>query len=308
MKFDLFYDSRGSGRIHGCRWMPKGEPRAVLQIVHGIAEHIECYEPLVKYLNAMGYVVVAEDHMGHGRSISEECPQGYFAGGWFAAVEDTCQLMRYTMGKFPDLPYILFGHSMGSFLVRTILAKYPSSGISAAVICGTGWQGSAMLRTASALCDAVCRVQGEEKPSPMLQKLMFGGYNKRIDGPKTDNDWLSRDRKFVDFYNDDPLCGFVPTAGLVRDMMQGITYIQKPDSLNAMRKDLPVLFIAGSDDPVGSYGDGVELCAQAFRDAGMERVAMKLYPECRHVIHQELNKLEVFADLTNWISSVTGIL
>lgn len=303
MKYDLFYGSKGGGRIHGCRWEPQGAPKAVVQIVHGIAEHIGRFEPLAIYLNALGYVVVAEDHMGHGRSISEECPQGYFKGGWFAAVEDTRTLMKYSMSKYPGVPYVLIGISMGSFMVRTMLAKYPDSGISGAVICGTAWQDKHLLKTARTVCKLVCRTAGEEKPSPMLQKLMFGSYNKGIQKPQSPNAWMCRDANVVCAYDEDPLCGFAATAGLYRDMMEGIAYIQQPEHIGAMDKYLPVLFIAGDRDPVGNFGKGVEICAEAFREAGMEHVTVKLYPESRHDVLNELDKLAVWTDLTDWIES-----
>ena len=303
MKYDLFYGSKGGGRIHGCRWEPQGSPKGVIQIVHGIAEHIERFEPLAIYLSSLDYVVVAEDHMGHGRSISEECPRGYFKGGWFAAVEDTKTLMKYTMTKYPGVPYVILGISMGSFMVRTLLAKYPASGISGAVICGTAWQDKTLLNTARMACNLICRTAGEEKPSPMLQKLMFGTYNKGIVKPQSPNSWLCRDEDVVMAYDEDPLCGFAAAAGLYRDMMEGISYIQDPDHIGAMEKTLPVLFIAGDRDPVGNYGKGVEACAEAFCSAGMEQVTVKLYPEDRHDVLNELDKLTVWTDLTDWIES-----
>lgn len=305
MKYDLFYGSKGGGRIHGCRWEPQGQPKGVVQIVHGIAEYIERFEPLAIYLNSVGYVVVAEDHMGHGRSISADCPQGYFKGGWFAAAEDTRTLMKYTMGKYPGLPYVMLGISMGSFMVRTLLAKYPDDRISGAVICGTAWQDSALLNTARQACVFVCRTAGEDRPSTLLQKLMFGGYNKGIRKPGSPNAWLCRDADVVRAYDEDPLCGFAATAGLYRDMMEGIAYIQTPEHIAAMEKTLPVLFIAGDRDPVGNYGKGVTLCAKAFQDAGMEQVTVKLYPECRHDVLNELEKLTVWMDLVEWMEDCT---
>lgn len=301
MKYDLFYGSKGGGRIHGCRWEPDTKPRAVVQIVHGIAEHIERFESLVRDLNKEGFVVVAEDHMGHGRSIGEECPQGYFKGGWFAAVEDTRTLMRYTMNKYPALPYVLLGISMGSFMVRTILAKYPDSGISGAVLCGTAWQDKALLLTGRTACNMVCRLSGEKTPSEMLQKLLFGGYNKGIERASSPNAWLCSESDVVRAYDEDPLCGFPATAGLYRDMMDGLVYVQDPAHLAAMNKQLPVLFVAGDRDPVGNYGKGVEACAQAFQDAGMEQVTVKLYPGDRHDVLNEQDREVVRADLIDWI-------
>ena len=140
MRQDIWYDSKGAGSIHACRWIPEGQPRAVLQILHGIAEFVERYDDFASFLNSKGILVVAEDHMGHGQSINGEGIQGYFHGGWFTAVEDSMQLLEDTRKEYPELPYILFGHSMGSFMARTILCKYPDCGLTAAVICGTGWQ------------------------------------------------------------------------------------------------------------------------------------------------------------------------
>lgn len=300
MRSDFFMDSPG-GRLHGCRWAPEGAPRAVVQIVHGIAEHVERYDDFANFLTARGCLVVAEDHMGHGGSVAEGDPMGYFEGGWFTAVACSYRLLTETRREYPDVPYILFGHSMGSFMARTILCKYPDSGIAAAVICGTGWQPRAAMPAVIKLVDTVCKREGEKKPSPTLEKLVFGSYNRRVEHPRTPNDWLTRDERIVDAYNSDPKCGFTPTAGLMRDMMIGIRYIEEPDSLANMKKDLPVFFIAGGDDPVGSYGRGVKKAEEAFRKAGMTDVACKIYPLGRHEILNEINREEVYGDVFAWI-------
>lgn len=302
MRTDFYFDSCGAGRIHGCRWTPDGEPKAVLQIVHGIAEYIERYDDFAAFLNGLGYLVVAEDHMGHGKSIGKDGVQGYFHGGWFTAVEDTYKLLQTTKAEFPELPYVLFGHSMGSFMTRTILEKHPDSGISACVICGTGWQPRALLAAAIPVCELVCKNDGAQNPSPKLQNLVFGSYNKRVEHPRTEFDWLNRNSKCVDAYIADPLCGFTASAGLLRDMLTGIAYIERPESLAAMRKDLPVFFISGGDDPVGNYGKGVQQAAAAFRKAGMTNVSVRIYPLCRHEILNEINKQEIYEDVAQWLA------
>lgn len=304
MRTDFFFKSGSGARLHGCRWTPDSQVRAVLQIVHGIAEYVERYDGFANFLNRQGILVVAEDHMGHGKSISQECPQGYFAGGWQTAVDDTYRLTRDTMAEFRDVPFILFGHSMGSFMARTILAKYPDSGITAAVICGTGWQPAPVLAAGKAACALVCRAKGERAPSPLLQAMAFGTYNRKVEYPRTPYDWLSRDNSVVNAYKADPLCGFTPTAGLMRDMMEGIAYIQREENLAKMGKALPVLFIAGGDDPVGSYGAGVRTAAEAFRKAGMERVDVRIYPLCRHELLNEINREEIMDDVSRWIDGV----
>lgn len=301
MREDFWYDSKGAGKIHGCRWTPEESPRAVVQIVHGIAEYVERYDEFAAYLNGLGFLVVAEDHMGHGQSVGENGIQGYFHGGWFTAVEDTMTLLRETQAAYPDIPYVLFGHSMGSFMARTILCKYPDSGISAAVICGTGWQPAALLPPVTRFIEAVCRKDGEDQPSAFLENLVFGSYNRRVEHPRTAYDWLSRDAKIVDAYIAHPMCGFTPTAGLLREMMKGLTFIEKPAHLEAMKKDLPVFFVAGGDDPVGSYGKGVRHTVSQFKKAGMTDVSCRIYPLCRHEILNEINRREIFEDIGGWI-------
>lgn len=301
MEKEFYLDSLGAGKIRCKIWLPDGEPKGVVQLIHGIAEHIDRYDDFAHYLNKAGFVVTAEDHMGHGKSASQGGSiQGYFHGGWFTAVEDSYMLTKKTMADFPGVPYFLFGHSMGSFLTRTILCKHPDSDIRAAVICGTGWQPRAVLPMGIALCKAACASDGETKPAKALDKAVFGSYNKRVEHPRTSFDWLTRDASVVDAYIADPMCGFVASAGLLRDMMTGIAYIERPDSLAAMNKELPVFFIAGGDDPVGAYSKGVHKSVQAFRNAGVKDVKEKIYPLGRHEILNEINKKEVYEDVLNY--------
>ena len=302
MRTDFYFDSVGAGKIHCCRWTPEGEIRAVVQIVHGIAEYIERYDDFANYLNARGWLVVAEDHMGHGQSINGEGVQGYFHGGWFSAVADTYQLLKMTKEAYPGVPYVLFGHSMGSFMTRSILCKYPDSGISAAVICGTGWQPGVVVTAGIGICQAVCKKTGEQNPNEKLQNLVFGSYNSRVEHPRTPYDWLSRDKKIVDDYISQPLCGFTASCGLLRDMLIGIRFVQRKENLARMNQELPVLFLSGGDDPVGNYGKGVRQAAKAFRDAGMKHVTERVYPLGRHEILNEINRDEVYQHTADWIA------
>lgn len=278
--------------------------KGVVQILHGIAEHAQRYQDFATYLNSLGYLVVADDHMGHGKSGGEGCVQGYFYGGWFSAIGDSYQLLMTTKAEFPDVPYILFGHSMGSFMARTILIKYPNCGIAGAMICGTGWMPDTVLKAGYATAKTICRFGNEMKPSGILHKLMFGAYNRRVEHPRTAYDWLNRDSAEVDRYIEDPLCGFQETAGLARDMLEGILFIQQSENLKLMKAQLPVHFIAGGDDPVGDYGDGVRKTAEMFQNSGMEKVSCRIYPLCRHEILNEINKYEIYEDIGEWIKSV----
>lgn len=303
MRNDFWFDSCGKGKIHCCRWLPEGAPRAIVQPIHGIAEFIERYDGFAEFLNAHGIAVVAEDHMGHGQSIDGGSTKAYFHGGWFAAVDDSYRLAKDTMAEYPGVPYFLFGHSMGSFMARTILCRYPDSGIAGAFICGTGWQPTFAMPMMVKLMEFICKKGDETAPNEKLQKMIFGGYNSKIKEPRTPSDWLTRDDKIVDAYVAHPLCGFTPSSGLFRDMMTGIHYIQQPGNLAAMKKDLPVFFIAGAEDPVGSFGKGVAQACAAFKKAGMRDVSIKLYPQCRHEILNELNKEEVYTDCLTWLES-----
>ena len=301
MKQEFYYDSRGTGRIHGILWQPDGEVRAVVQIVHGIAEHMARYDHFAGFLNSHGIAVVGEDHMGHGLSIGDNGIRGYFHGGWQTAVEDTYQLLLDTQKRFSGVPFILLGHSMGSFMARTILAKHPDSGIAGCILSGTAWQPDGMLKAAPLVTNLMCRFIGEKNCSQKLYDMIFGGYNSKVEYARTGSDWLSRDPNVADAYEEDPMCGFIPTAGLFRDMMDGFIYIQNPENLKNMNKKLPVLFAAGEADPVGNYGAGVREAASRFEQAGMERISLKIYPLCRHEILNEINKTEVYEDLLNWI-------
>ncbi len=301
MRIDFYYPSAGQGAIHGCRWEPEGKPWAVVQIVHGIAEHVGRYDAFADFLTGQGILVVAEDHMGHGGSVGQEDTLGYFTGGWFKAVQDTHRLLLNTRMEYPDVPYFLFGHSMGSFMTRTLIAKYPNSGVHGVVLSGTGWIHRALINTATAASTLVGTKYGYDKPNSLLNTLAFGTYNNKIEHKRTEYDPLTRDSRVVDAYIADPLCGFIPTAGLLKDMMSGLRYIQEPAHLQRMRKDMPVLFVSGSDDPVGGYGKGVKQTARAFHEAGMENVTVRLYPLCRHELLNEFNKEEVMDFVLQWI-------
>ena len=301
MRTDLFYPSKGKGTIHYCRWDPEGAPKAVFQIVHGIAEHVERYDDFANFLTEKGYLVVAEDHMGHGQSGGDGAIPGYFHGGWDTAVEDTSQLFHDIKAEFPDIPYILFGHSMGSFMARTILAKYPQIDLTAAIISGTCWQPPAAMPAIVKIMDTACKLMDETKPSEKLQNLVFGSYNARVEHPQSPLDWVSRDRKVVAAH---PMNhGFRPTAGLLRDMMKGLHYIEQPGNLSRMPKKLPLFFIAGGDDPVGGYGKGIHACVNTFRKAGMEDVSVKIYPMFRHEILNEINRKSVYDDIIHWLNT-----
>ena len=302
---DFYFDSStGHNKLRAHMCTPDMQPKAVVQIVHGIAEHMDRYDDFMLFLASNGFLVVGDDHLGHGKSIDKPEDIGFFAerNGWTYAVQDE-EILRSAMKiNYPDIPIIVFGHSMGSFLTRTHLIKFPG-GFDAAIISGTGNQGKPLVLGGLAMGNLVVKLKGPHYYSNMLNNMAFGSYNKIYGIPKTTHDWLTRDEDVVARYLADPLCGFVPSCSLFRDMMTGINLITSPKNLDAMKKDTPVYFMSGSMDPVGECGKGVKIAYENFRKAGMQDVSIKLYEGGRHEMLNEINKDEVYSDILAWIQN-----
>ena len=300
---DLYFTSCTGNRNFAKICLPDSKPRAVVQIVHGIAEHMERYVPFMEFLASNGFVVVGEDHLGHGKSINKLEDRGFFAesDGWNCVLKDIDTLHDLTVKDYPDLPYVFFGHSMGSFLTRNYLILHPDK-YSAAIISGTGHQTKPMVLGGLAMAEAAVKLYGPRKIGTTLNNVAFGSYNKGFDHPKTAYDWLTREEKTVEAYIADPLCGFTATVSLFRDMMSGIKFITDPKNIAKMNKEKPIYFMSGAADPVGENGKGVERAYKAFCKAGLMDVRMKLYPEGRHEMLNELNNKDVYQDILNWLN------
>ena len=299
-----FNSSTGKNKIHARMCVPDAEPRAIVQIIHGIAEYIGRYDEFMSFLADNGIIAVGTDHLGHGKSIESEEQTGFFAydNGWDYVVRDE-EVLRLAMHEnYPELPIIVFGHSMGSFMARTLLIRYPDA-FNAAIISGTGNQGAALVNGGLFMGNLVTGLRGAHHYSKFLNNLAFGSYNKIYENPKTEYDWLSRDEANVQKYIDDPLCGFIPSCSLFRDMMTGVKFITNKKNLTAMNKDMPVYFMSGDMDPVGECGKGVQKAYNNFLEAGMKDVSIKLYPGGRHEMLNEINKDEVYADILAWLNS-----
>lgn len=302
--FQEFYftSSTGMNRIRALKWLPDGEPKAIVQIAHGIAEHVDRYREFMEFLAQNGYLVVANDHLGHGKSINGPEDLGFFAArdGWNYVLRDMEKLHDRTVKEHPGLPYVMFGHSMGSFLTRTYLIKYPGK-YDAAILSGTGHQAKAMVLSGYALASTAVKLYGPRKVGEKLNAIAFGAYNKGFENPRTEFDWLSRDEAQVDKYLADPLCGFVATVSLFRDMMGGIKFITDQKNINTMSRTQPIYFMSGDCDPVGDNGKGVERAYKAFCDAGLHDVMIRLYPGGRHEMLNEVNKYDVYKDILAWL-------
>lgn len=301
-----FLSTDGKTQLHGMCWEPEGgSVHAVLQICHGVAEHIARYDAFARYLNGLGIAVVGHDHLGHGLSLPESGTPVYFGEGntWNTVVDDIYVLHQRIRLWYPDVPLCIMGHSMGSFLTRTYLIRYPGT-VKAAVIMGTGWQPKAVIAGGMAVAKAVGAVVGENGTSDLVTNLAFGAYNKLFAPNRTSCDWLSADEDNVDTYMADPLCGADATVGLFRQMLLGIRFNQKLSNLRQMDPRIPVLFVAGEKDPVGDCGNGVRRTYQEFRRAGVQDCTLKLYPGLRHeILNEKAQQQQIFEDIGQWLTS-----
>ncbi len=299
-----FLSTDGKTTLHGMEWVPEGRDIVgVLQIAHGVAEHIARYDHFARFLNEQGVAVVGNDHLGHGKSIAPGATPIYFGDGntWDTVVDDLYTLHLRIKDKFPGVPLFLMGHSMGSFLARTYLIRYPGT-VRAAIIMGTGWQPEAMITGGLLVAKTVASRSGETSTSDFVNNLAFGAYNKAFAPNRTAVDWLSVDADNVDRYVADPLSGQPATVGLFREMLTGIRFNQRADNLRKMDKDMPILIISGEKDPVGDMMKGVVRTRDAFRGAGMKDVTLISYAGLRHeILNEKAQQQTVYDDIWGWL-------
>ena len=302
-KRDFYYTSvNGKNSLHAIEWLPEGPVRACVQLVHGVSEYIDRYDRYANFLTEHGIAVVGNDHLGHGKSVASPEELGWFGekNGWNLVVEDLKKLHMQQKAAYPDVPFFLFGHSMGSFLARTYIINYPRD-FDGVILSGTAWQPGYMCAAGLLLAGLEIRLHGTQYKSELLRKIAFGSYLNKIPDAKTENDWLTRDEQVVSAYCEDPLCGYTSAAGLMRDMMTGLNFIRKKKNIRKMAAETPVYILSGAEDPVGAWSKGVRKTEKAFRACGLKRTELKLYPGARHEILNELNREEVYADTLMWL-------
>ncbi len=294
----------GQGELYVRVWESENQPKAVLQIVHGMAEHIERYDRFARYLNQNSILVVGADNASHGKSISKDGIRGYFGAvhGWNSLIQDIQSVHSIIKQSYCDLPCILFGHSMGSFLARSYAARHGDD-LDGFIFCGTAGKNPA-LPVAKLLARCEIRKNGASTPSRLLDKLSFGAYNNAFKPNRTPFDWLSRDEAEVDKYVDDPACGFVFTAAGFRDLFDGLGEVSGPQWARRVPKR-PILLIAGDADPVGANGKGVKQVEAWLVQSG-HRVKCILYLGARHELLNETNREQVSDDVRLFIEGVCG--
>ena len=294
--------SDGVTVLTGDVWEPAGAGapvRGVVQLVHGMAEHIGRYDEFARCLAAHGYAVVGHDHVGHGRSVGDPSSWGVVdhRHGADHLLEDIRRVGVYARERFAGVPHVMFGHSMGSFLLRAYLMEH-GSGLSGAVVCATGWQGPAALALGRLVCDAIGATRGWQTRSALVHALADGAYGRAF--PEAEGGrlgWLTRDEGRRAQFAADPACGFTFSVAAYHELFRIVGRAQSAAGARGMRPDVPVLLIAGGEDPVGARGKALPKVARLMRAAGVRDVRERLYPGARHELLNETNRAEVFADV-----------
>ena len=283
----------------------------IIQILHGMAEHIERYRGFAEFCTSNGYIVCGHDHVGHGKSVDDPDQWGIMPSDSAGVLVEDAQSFRVLMQKrYPTsesddaLPYIPFGHSMGSFVLRMYLTKY-AKGLSGAVICGTGHPPAMLSAAGSLIAKFLSATKGDAHRSPFLHNLTVGAYSKQIENARTPVDWLSTDDSIVDEYIAAADCGYMFGTGSNATLTELTKNVVKRETVAAVPADLPLLFIAGGNDPVGEKGKAVQAAVDLFKETGHTNVTLKLYDGMRHEILNEVDKDAVYQDVIQWIGKLT---
>lgn len=297
-----FKSTNGENTVFGWLYIPAEPARAVVQISHGMAEHMGRYHEFMRFLAQNGYIACGIDHIGHGRSAQEE-RFGFFAqqDGWKTLIEDQHKFYKIVRSELPNqTEIILFGHSMGSFVARLYAAKYPQT-LSGLILSGTGRSGLRVELAAKAAAFSVHK-NGAYYIDRDLNRLTFGGFNDRFQPTKSGYDWLTGDAEIVKRYTDDPLCGFVFTVSAFRDLFTLIGKSNDRSCFELAAKNTPILIVSGAMDPVGEYGKGPEQVCRRYRRAGVQDVELVLYEGSRHEPLNESNRTQVYDELLCWLN------
>ena len=279
---------------------PEGEIKGILQISHGMSEHKERYYPFMEYLASCGYVSIIHDHRGHGSSVKKKEDLGYFYDDTAEnIVEDLYQITNYMKEQYPDKKLILFGHSMGSMVVRKYIKKYDKD-IDKLIVCGSPSK-NPFLGVALIVVKILKIFKGEYHRSNLIQKLAFGSYNKNIDNPMSDNAWVCANEEIVKEYDEDELSGFVFTLNGFQNLFTLMKDIYSKQGWKLNHKELPIFFIAGEEDPVINSPKDWQKAQDFLKEVGYQKVSGKLYQGMRHEILNEKDNKIVFEDIIKWI-------
>ncbi len=300
-----YLSSNGKTPIHMYIWEPEMPPKAILQVTHGITEHIGRYLEFARYFTELGYIVAGNDNIGHGLSQDPDNPKPmYFGpkGSWKYIENDIAHCRLELKERFPELPHCLVGLSLGSFAVHTLLIKR-SDITDAAILAGTGHISKIEAFLANFLVKREEKRFGDSVNTPLVQKLTMGDYNAKFKPCRTDSDWLCSDEAAVDAYIADPLCGNGFTVGSFRDLLEAMAFCSDSSHMKEMNKNIPIFLLSGKCDPVGNSGKGVETIFRSFQKHGIP-VEMRLFEGMRHDIFRETERISVFTAIETWLAKV----
>lgn len=305
MAFDKtnFKSTNGNTNVSAYIWTPdSGQVRGVVQVIHGMREHMGRYAHFAAFMNENGYVVYGDDHLGHGDTVPKGGLYGHFGkyGGENFLVSDCLKLTSIIKNRYPNAPFFLLGHSMGSFIGRIYITKY-GSGLSGFICMGTGGP-NPLAKAGLTLASLLSKAGLGKKEGMLMDKIAFGKFNVRFITEESEHSWLSRDKETHRQFEDDVHTKRYFTNEGFRDMLRLNIAANSKSWYDSVPKDLPLLIVSGSDDPVGDYGNGVEQVRNGLQEAGVERLDFKLYDGARHEILNETNRDEVFKDILDWMN------
>lgn len=299
------FESEDGQEIMTYTWEPSnGKAKGVVQIAHGMAEHALRYEEFAEFLTQAGYIVYANDHRGHGQSALSMNDQGWLGPerGFKLLIEDMAILSKKIKSEHPELPLFLFSHSMGSFATQRFIMDYPGQ-VDSVILSGSNGKQGRILSLGLLVAKLESRIKGIRKKSKLLNDLSFGAYNKRFAPTRTGYDWLTRDEQAVDKYIADPYCGEVFPGGFYVEFFKTLRYIEDESNFVKIPRELPILIVSGSQDPVGDFGKGVKELHERYRKLGVKDLEMRLYEGARHELLNETNKREVMQDLVTYLDA-----
>lgn len=306
-KEELTYKSRDrQSTIHAIKWIPEGQPVALLQIIHGMQEYIDRYDEFARYLAEKGILVMGNDHLGHGKSVTGNGTYGFFCKDDPATVlvRDAHRLKKTVQEEYPGVPVFILGHSFGSFVAREYITRY-GTGIQGAIIQGTAFMPTGTINSLTSLVNFMQVIMGTKYRSTMINNMAFKGYLKKIPNPRTKFDWLSHNEESIDKYIADPADNFVFTLNGFGTMAELLKRVQDKDKMEDIPKKLPILITSGKEDPVGDYGEApMKLFDIYKKQLQLENVELKLYDGMRHELQQEIGREQVFADQYEWLKKV----
>jgi alpha-beta hydrolase superfamily lysophospholipase len=304
----LTFEGQDKRTISAVLWMPDGTPDAILQITHGMTEHIGRYDALAESLASRGIASMGFDLRGHGTCEGAADCASFGKGGWDASLDDMHRFSAVLDERFPEIPRFLMGFSLGSFLVREYLNRYDDA-LAGTIIAGTGHQPGWVLAVMAAIVKSQVNKAGFDNTTPLVENLSFGTYNKKFQPNRTPSDWLCSDNVQLDAYRADPLCRPAISSGLFLELLESMKRTGTPEIYANVDRNLPVLLLAGEDDPVGDGGKGVRRVENAMRKAGIENVTAKLFAGARHdIFHEETSgtAANVRTLLGDWILAETA--